>query len=176
MRVKYASFLPDLATRADLNRLLEWLLSELQVSHHNVTGGDLPDTDATLKMGLLGADYTVEDGRYRIVRIYRAPGWIPSLRSPLTEPGVDVREGDYLLAVNGRPLDPATNVFRAFENTAGAVTQLTVGTRPRRRRGSNRDGGTHQGRDGTAHAGSGGAEPRPRDRGRRWSRGLRLPS
>ena len=130
MRVKYASFLPDLATREDLNRLLEWLFSELQVSHHIVTGGDLPDTGATLKMGLLGADYAVENGRYRIVRIYRAPNWIPSLRSPLTEPGVDVREGDYLLAVNGRPLDPATNVFRAFENTAGAVTQLTVGPDP----------------------------------------------
>ena len=130
MRVKYASFLPDLTTRADLNRLLKWLFSELRVSHHNVTGGDLPETGPKLKIGLLGADYAVENGRYRIVRIYRAPNWIPSLHSPLTEPGADVHEGDYLLAVNGRPLDPATNVFRAFENTAGTVTQLTVGPDP----------------------------------------------
>ena len=130
MRAKYASFLPDLATRADLNRLLKWLFSELQVSHHFVTGGDLPETGPTLKIGLLGADYAVENDRYRFVRIYRAPNWIPNLRSPLTEPGVDVREGDYLLAVNGRPLDPATDVFRAFENTAGTVTQLSVGPDP----------------------------------------------
>jgi tricorn protease len=130
MRTKYAGFLADLTTRADLSRLLKWLVSELRVSHHYVTGGDLADTGPDLKIGLLGADYTVESSRYLISHIHRAPNWISGLRSPLAEPGVDVREGDYLLAVDGRPLDANTDIYRAFENTAGKTVELTVGADP----------------------------------------------
>jgi tricorn protease len=130
MRAKYAAFLPDLTSRADLNRLLKWLLSELQVSHHYVSGGDLPDTGPKENIGLLGADYQVDSGRYRISHIYTVPNWIRDLTAPLAAPGVDVKQGDYLLAVNGQSLNSDTNIYEAFRQTAGKATQITVGSDP----------------------------------------------
>jgi tricorn protease len=82
------------------------------------------------KVGLLGCRYAVERGAYRIAQIYRAPNWHPELRAPLAEPGVGVKEGDFLLAVDGRPLPGAVNVFEAFEMTAGRQVTLTVSDEP----------------------------------------------
>jgi tricorn protease len=101
LKRKYASFLPHLSSRADLNRLLRWLHSELAVGHHGVGGGDfLLDAD-NVPGGLLGADYMVDQGRYRFAKVYGGLNWNPDLRSPLTEPGVEVEAGEYLLAVEG---------------------------------------------------------------------------
>ena len=80
--------------------------------------------------GLLGADYSIENGRYRFKKIYGGLNWNPNLRSPLTEPGVNVEEGDYLLAVNGTDLTSETNIFSLFENTSGKITTITVGPDP----------------------------------------------
>jgi tricorn protease len=123
---KYASYLDRLASRADLNDLFEEMLGELTVGHLFVRGGDLPHVDQP-KPGLLGADYDLHGGRYRFARIYGGENWNPALRAPLTQPGIDVRQGDYLLAVNGRPLTAADEVYAFFQATAGKSVVLRVG-------------------------------------------------
>ncbi|PYQ50602.1 MAG: peptidase S41, partial [Acidobacteria bacterium] len=127
MKAKYSVFLPDLTTRQDLTRVLAWMHSELVVGHHRQSGGDsLANTD-TIPGGLLGADYKVENGRYRFAKVYGGLNWNPELRSPLTEPGVDVKEGEYLLAVEGKDLKPPEDVYSRFERTAGRIVEITVG-------------------------------------------------
>jgi tricorn protease len=127
LKEKYAVFLPHLVTRADLNRLLQWLHSELGVGHHRGGGGDfLLDAD-NVPGGLLGADFDVDQGRYRFAKVYGGLNWNPGLRSPLTEPGVEVQTGEYLLAVEGRDLRSPENLFSRFENTSGKIVEITVG-------------------------------------------------
>ena len=130
MNEKYAPFLPDVAVRQDLNRVMRWMSSELSVGHHRLGGGDsLADTDAR-PGGLLGADTSVENGRYRFRKVYGGLNWNPELRSPLTEPGVDVKAGEYLLAVEGQELRYPDNLYARFERTAGRFTEITVGPSP----------------------------------------------
>src|SRR5213075_83628 len=127
MREKYSVFLPDLSVRRDLNRVMTWMSSELSVGHHRLGGGDsLANTDER-PGGLLGADYDIDNGRYRFKKVYGGLNWNPTLRAPLTEPGVDVKAGEYLLAVDGKPLAPPTNLYSAFENTANRAIEITVG-------------------------------------------------
>ena len=128
MKAKYAAFLPDVATRADLNRVIQWMCSELAVGHHRGGGGDLPDPGKAIPGGLLGADLEVANGRYRFAKIFGGLNWNPELRSPLTEPGVSVKPGEYLLAINGRDLKAPENLFARLENTAGKLVELTVGS------------------------------------------------
>jgi tricorn protease len=130
MRDKYAAFIPHLATRGDLNRVIQWMCSELAVGHHRVGGGDFLYQPKNVPGGLLGADYAIENGRYRFKKVYGGLNWNPELRSPLTEPGVNVKAGDYLLAVRGQDLRPPTNVYSLFENTANRIIEITVGPNP----------------------------------------------
>ena len=127
MKAKYAAFLPHLACRADLNRLIQWMCSELGVGHHRVGGGDFLAQPARVPGGLLGADYAVENGRYRFKKVYGGLNWTPELRAPLAEPGCEVKAGEYLLAVEGRALIPPDNLFARFEATAEKLVEITVG-------------------------------------------------
>ncbi len=127
MRAKYAALLPEVAARSDLNLLIQWMSSELSVGHHRAGGGDRLETAKTVPGGLLGADYTVENGRYRFQKVYGGLNWNPQLRAPLTEPGVNVRAGEYLIAVRGRDVRPPANLYGFFENTAGKIVEITVG-------------------------------------------------
>jgi len=127
MREKYRVFLPDVACRSDLNRILTWMCSELAIGHHRVGGGDFLYQPKNVPGGLLGADYSVENGRYRLKKVYGGLNWNPELQSPLTAPGVDVTVGEYLLGVQGRDLRPPTNIYSLFENTAGKLIEITVG-------------------------------------------------
>jgi len=127
MREKYAQFLPELSSRADLNRLIQWLCSELGVGHHRGGGGDFFTDSKAVPGGLLGADYDISEGRYRFKKVYGGLNWNPALRAPLTEPGLNVKAGEYLLAVDGRPLVAPTNLYSAFENTANKAIDITVG-------------------------------------------------
>jgi tricorn protease len=130
MHTKYAVFLPHLACRNDLNRIIQWMCSELGVGHHRVGGGDSLVETERVPVGLLGADYAVENGRYRFKKVLGGLNWNPELRAPLTEPGVDVKDGEYLLAVRGEDVKPPQNLFQFFENTAGKLLEITVGTDP----------------------------------------------
>jgi tricorn protease len=106
---------------------MRWMSSELAVGHHRLAGGDsLANSDAR-PGGLLGADYNVENGRYRFKKVYGGLNWNPALRAPLTEPGVDVKAGEYLLAVDGKELRYPENLYNRFERTAGRITEITVG-------------------------------------------------
>ena len=75
--------------------------------------------------GLLGADFTIENGRYKITRIYDNESWNPDLRAPLAAPGVDVSVGDYILAINGVELKAPDNIYRLLDGTANRQTVLT---------------------------------------------------
>ena len=127
MRTKYAQFLPELATRADLNRVIQWMCSELAVGHHRGGGGDTFADLNAVPGGLLGADYEIANGRFRFKKVYGGLNWNPSLRAPLTEPGLNVKAGEYLLAVAGRNIAPPANLYSFFENTAGHAIDITVG-------------------------------------------------
>jgi len=124
---KYEAFLPDLATRGDLRRVIQWMLSELAVGHSGGGGGDDIRDAENVPGGLLGANFRAENGRYRIEKIYGGLNFNPDLRSPLTEPGVGVQEGEFLLAVNGTEVRAPGNLFRHFENTSGKAVEITVG-------------------------------------------------
>jgi tricorn protease len=127
---KYAVYLPGVASRADLNYIFEEAMGELTVGHLFVRGGDGPEVKR-IPVGLLGADYKIENGRYRFSRIYDGENWNPQLHAPLTQPGVNVTEGEYLLAVNGREVRGTDNVYSFFEETANKSVLLRVGSDPK---------------------------------------------
>jgi tricorn protease len=124
-QARFAAFLPGLASREDFTYLTQQMIGYLSVGHLWVRGP--APTMQHVSVGLLGADYTVADGRFRFAKIYNGENWNPQLQAPLTQPGVDVRVGDYLLAVNGKPVRPDREVYAAFEETAGKQTTITVG-------------------------------------------------
>ena len=126
---KYAAYLPGLASRDDLNYIFEEAMGELTVGHLFVAGGDGPEVKR-VPVGLLGADYRIENGRYRFVKVYDGENWNPQLHAPLTQPGVNVVEGEYLLSVNGHEVRGSDNVYSFFEETAGKSMLLRVGPSP----------------------------------------------
>ncbi len=126
---RYAPFVDGLASRADLNYLFEEMLGELTLGHVFVGGGDLPDVKHT-SVGLLGADYSIENGRYRFSRIFNGENWNPELRAPLTQPGVNVQAGEYLLRVQGQDVRPPTDLYSYFGETAGKPIVITVSPNP----------------------------------------------
>ena len=130
VRAKYAALLPYVRHRADLGYLIAQTGGELVVGHSYLTGsGDEPRA-TPVSVGLLGADYALENGRYRIKRIYGGESWNPELRSPLATPGVHVSAGDYVLEVNGHPVAAPTSIYQWFEGTAGRQTVLRVNSTP----------------------------------------------
>src|SRR4029453_19468085 len=115
---KYRPLLAPVGHRADLRYLIATVGGELTVGHSYLNGaGDVPGEDP-VSVGLLGADFAVENARYRIKHIYTGENWNPDLRAPLSAPGIQVSEGDYLLEVNGKQLVPPTNLYSLFEQTA----------------------------------------------------------
>ena len=130
MKKKYEPFLEHAATRNDVNRIIQWMCSELAVGHHRGGGGDRVHTPKNVPGGLLGADYEIADGRYRFKKVYGGLNWNPELRAPLTGPGVNVKAGEYLLKVQGKDLTPPMEVYALFENTSGKSIELTVGPTP----------------------------------------------
>ena len=125
IEAKYKPYLDTLASRSEFTYLSTDMLGEVTIGHMFIRGPHQPDHGA--KTGLLGADYKTENGRYRIAKIFGGQNWTPGLASPLTLPGVSLREGEYLLAVNGRELHAADNLYQFFDGTAGKQTILRVG-------------------------------------------------
>jgi tricorn protease len=129
LKRKYEPYVAGIASRDELTYLLEEVYSELSVGHLYVRGGDrLPVRH--VRGGLLGADYSLDNGRYRFEHVYDGENWNPKLQAPLTQPGVNVKAGEYLLAVNSRELHATDNIYSFFEATAGKQVVLRVGPKP----------------------------------------------
>jgi tricorn protease len=129
MKARYAPYLESITSRADLNYLFSDMMGEFTASHLYISGGQMPEVKR-VRGGLLGCDYALENGRYRFQRVFNGESWNPQLRAPLTQPGVNVTGGEYLLAVNGRNLTDRDNVYQAFEATAGKQVTIKVGPNP----------------------------------------------
>jgi tricorn protease len=127
---KYAPYVDAVVSRMDLNYLFAEMLGEITVGHLGVGGGDIPRAQR-VPTGLLGADYAIENGRYRFARVYSGENWNPQFQAPLTQPGVNVKSGEYLLAVDGREITGTDDVFKFFEAKAGKQVVLTVGPEPK---------------------------------------------
>jgi tricorn protease len=130
----YAGYLPAITRRADLNRLMNQMLGHISVSHLGVGGGDVgPPPDQPSRVGLLGADYEIQQGRYRFKRIYRSSRYndpAGAVAAPLDQPGISVREGEYLLSVDGQSIDASKNIYSYFEGKANRPVKITVGPSP----------------------------------------------
>ncbi len=122
---QFEPYLGQLESRSDLNYVFQEMLGSFTVGHLRGGGGSMP-TPARVQGGLLGADYQISNGRYRIQQIYRGGAWDPELRSPLAQPGLKVAAGDYILAVNGQDLTGSGDINELLEGTAGRSVVLKI--------------------------------------------------
>ena len=131
MRDKYAALVPFVNHRNDLTYLLGELIGELNSGHTYVAGGERPDTPR-VKLGLLGAELSRETATraYKIDRILPGENWDKHTRSPLTAVGVNVKAGDYILAINGTPVSSLANLYQALIGTADKQVILRVNSKP----------------------------------------------
>ncbi|HYX67871.1 MAG TPA: PDZ domain-containing protein, partial [Terriglobales bacterium] len=125
----YQPLIDALASRQDLDYVFNDMLGELTIGHMFITSSPPAESDQP-PTGLLGAEYAIENGRYRLAKVYQGENWNPDLRAPLTGPGVNVTAGEYLLAVNGRELTASDNLFAFFQGMAGKQTVLKAGPDP----------------------------------------------
>ena len=132
MKEKYARLLPKATSREDVRYIIGELIGELNTSHTYVSGGDRERQAESVNVGMLGADYTIdaESNRYRFEKILRKPAWSRSVMAPLDRPGMNIREGDYLLAVNGEQITADKNIYSFFQGLAGEQVHLTVNEEP----------------------------------------------
>ncbi len=121
----YEKYLDSLSSRNDLNYIFHDMLSEMTVGHLRGGGGNIPTAHA-IPGGLLGADFEISNNRYRIKRIYTGESWNPQLQGPLAAPGLNVSEGDYLLAIGGQDLTAGTDISQLLENTSGKRVTVRV--------------------------------------------------
>ncbi|MBP9890709.1 MAG: PD40 domain-containing protein [Planctomycetes bacterium] len=129
MRKSYGALLDQCVTRWDVNYLLGEMISELNASHTYRGGGD-EEAAKSLNVGMLGCDYTLDQGRYRISKIYDGAPWDSQTRSPLNESGIGIKSGEYLLAVNGVELDTSKDPWAAFQGLGGKTVALTLNSKP----------------------------------------------
>ncbi|MCA1858457.1 PDZ domain-containing protein, partial [Massilia oculi] len=116
MKTKYEKFLPFVNHRSDLGYLLNEMMGEMVVGHNYIYPGDQPSTPS-VSVGVLGADYTLNNGYYQIVKLFTRLEWNPSFKAPLAEPGLNIKEGDYIVAVNGTELTEDKDIYSLFDNT-----------------------------------------------------------
>ena len=125
VRDRYAQFLPHVGRREDLNELMVEMIAELSVGHNRVGGGDVYD-NSDASPGLLGADLSIANGRYRIDRVFDGVRWNPFIDAPLAAPGVNARAAEYIIAVNGQQLSGSDNIFRHLGGSQGRQVTLTL--------------------------------------------------
>lgn len=128
MKDRYGRLIDACTTRNDVNIVLGELLGELNSSHTYRSGGDLEEASRK-PVGYLGCDYRMEQNAYRITNIPVTAPW-DGVRSPLLEPGINVRKGDWIVAVNGIPIDPKKEIHAAFQGLAERTIQIAVNDRP----------------------------------------------
>ena len=122
----YSPWINSVRHRTDLNYVVDIMSGEVSIGHSYVSGGDFPDLNR-VPVGLLGCDFSLENGAYRISKIFSGESWNPELNAPLSLPGISVKEGDYVFAINGQELAVGTNPYKLLEQTAGRETLITVG-------------------------------------------------
>lgn len=125
----YEPMLADCVSRQDVAHVIREMISELNVGHAYYSGGDVEE-EPRASVGMLGADFELADGAYRIQRIHEGAPWDSDARGPLSQPGVGVQVGDYLLAVNGVPVDVTKDPWAAFVGLAGKNVTITVSSSP----------------------------------------------
>ena len=125
----YSPWLEHVNHRSDFNYLLDIVSGEVAVGHSYVRGGDMPDL-TNPRTGLLGADLEEVDGLYRIAKIYSGGEWTPGVTGPLSMPGLGVKEGDFIIAIEGRVLKAPDSPFKLLEGTAGRTINLTINSKP----------------------------------------------
>ncbi len=129
MKERYGKLIDYAITRWDVNYIIGELIAELNSSHTYKGGGDEEEAPKR-PVGYLGVDWALDNGAYKIKKIIRGAEWDTEVRSPLDASGVDVKEGDYILAVNGIPMDISKDPWAAFEGLAGKTIELTVNNEP----------------------------------------------
>ncbi|WP_047418225.1 S41 family peptidase [Cellulophaga sp. Hel_I_12] len=123
----YSPWIKHVRHRTDLNYVVDIMSGEVAIGHSYVSGGDMPDID-NVPVGLLGCDLVLENGFYKISKIYTGESWNPDAEAPLAQPGIAVKEGDFITAINGKPLTGTINPYLLLEQTAGRETRLTINT------------------------------------------------
>ncbi|RYG42823.1 protease, partial [bacterium] len=130
MEKRYAPFLDNVSSREDLNYLFTDMVGELSVGHMWARGGDTSGARTRVAGGLLGADFSFENGRYRITRVYDGERWNPGLYGPLAQPGVEAKAGEYLLAIDGKELTDELDIYETLEGKAGKQVRVKLGPTP----------------------------------------------
>jgi tricorn protease len=126
---RYAPLVPFIKHRSDLNYVLDQVNGELSVGHSFVRGGDFPKIERS-KVGLLGADLSVENNNWRIKRILTSESWNPGLNGPLDAPGLNIKEGNYIVGINGKVLNGSENIYEYLDGTSGKQTVLHINNKP----------------------------------------------
>lgn len=129
MKKRYGQLIDQANSRNDVNIIIGDLIAELNASHTYTGGGDIEEAN-TINVGYLGADFSIENGTYRIKKIISGASWDTEIRSPLAKPGIGIKEGDYILAVNGLAVDVNKPIHAALQGLADATVQLTVNSSP----------------------------------------------
>jgi tricorn protease len=125
---RYLPLLDHVGRREDLNRLMVEMIGEMQAGHNRLGGGDITRPSGP-QVGLLGADIAARNGRHQITRIYTGEHWNPTVQGPLAVPGLDVSEGDFIIAINGIDLGQGANIYEHLAGTVGKQVTLTVSDR-----------------------------------------------
>ena len=127
---KYEPLVAYVNNRNDLNYIIGEMIGELTTGHAYVNGGDKPKPER-IQMGLLGAEIVPDkSGYFKIAKILKGENWTQKTYSPLTEPGVNAHEGDYILAVNDQPTNETSNIYTLLIGLAGKETELTLNSSP----------------------------------------------
>ena len=129
MKTRYGQLIDQANSRNDVNIIIGDLIAELNASHTYTGGGDITQAKK-INIGYLGADFSIENGQYRIKKIITGAPWDTEVRSPLMKSGVNIKEGDYILAVNGLNIDINKPIYAAFQGLADATVQLTINSGP----------------------------------------------
>ncbi|NBW34461.1 MAG: protease [Cytophagia bacterium] len=125
----YSPWVEHVKHRSDLNYIVDILGGEIAVGHSYTSGGDFPNVKS-IPVGLLGADYEMDNKYYRFTKVYLGESWNPDLKAPLREPGVNINPGDYLLEVNGQAVATTDNLYKYFEATANRQIKIRVNSKP----------------------------------------------
>lgn len=129
MKIHYGKLIDNAVTRWDVNNIIGELIGELNASHTYRGGGDIEQSKKR-ETGYLGVNWKLNNGAYQIDKIIRGAPWDSEVRSPLDKSGIDAKEGDYILAVNGVPIDIKKDPSAAFEGYSGTAVELTVNDKP----------------------------------------------